>query len=118
MMPGKRTMAIYAFCDIRNFTDTTEALQEEVMIFVNEIARIVHGIVNEHLGMPNKNIGDAFLLVWKIPETETYEDIDRNISIADSFIVNNLADISLIAVLKVIAKLNREPKILNYRHLA
>lgn len=26
MIPGKKIMAIYGFCDIRNFTDTTEVL--------------------------------------------------------------------------------------------
>ena len=31
-MGGKTIMAIYGFCDIRNFTDTTEVLQEKVMI--------------------------------------------------------------------------------------
>ena len=35
------------------------------MIFVNEIAQIVHGVVDMYQGAANKNIGDAFLLVWK-----------------------------------------------------
>lgn len=35
------------------------------MIFVNEIAEIVHGTINEYCGETNKNIGDAFLIVWK-----------------------------------------------------
>ena len=35
------------------------------MVFVNEIAEIVHGTVDTFLGSANKNIGDAFLLVWK-----------------------------------------------------
>lgn len=26
MMPGKKIMAIFGFCDIRNFTDATEVL--------------------------------------------------------------------------------------------
>ena len=38
MIPGKKIMAIYGFCDIRNFTDATEILEAHVMIFVNEIA--------------------------------------------------------------------------------
>lgn len=46
----------------------TEVLQEDVMIFVNEIAHIVHSSVHQYHGSANKNIGDAFLLVWKIPE--------------------------------------------------
>jgi len=37
------------------------------MVFVNEIASIVHGHVDYFTGSTNKNIGDAFLLVWKIP---------------------------------------------------
>jgi len=35
------------------------------MVFVNEIAEIVHGMVDHYNGSANKNIGDAFLLVWK-----------------------------------------------------
>ena len=34
LIPGKKIFAIYGFCDIRNFTDTTEILQEEVFIFI------------------------------------------------------------------------------------
>lgn len=30
MLPGKKVVAIFGFCDIRNFTDATEVLQEEV----------------------------------------------------------------------------------------
>lgn len=42
MVPGNRVMAVFGFCDIRNFTDTTEVLQEDIMEFVNTIADIVH----------------------------------------------------------------------------
>lgn len=38
------------------------------MLFVNNIGGIVHSMVDRFLGAANKNIGDAFLLVWKIPE--------------------------------------------------
>merc|ERR1712139_699983 len=34
MVPGRKTVAIFGFCDIRQFTDTTEVLQEGVMEFV------------------------------------------------------------------------------------
>lgn len=68
MLPGKRKWAVYGFCDIRNFTDATEVLQKDVMIFVNNIAEIVHSMVDRYKGSANKNIGDAFLLVWKINE--------------------------------------------------
>ena len=35
------------------------------MTFVNQIAEITHTCVNKFGGAANKNIGDAFLLVWK-----------------------------------------------------
>jgi class 3 adenylate cyclase len=65
MLPGQKIISIFGFCDIRNFTDATEVLQEGVMLFVNEIAEIVHKLVDNFSGAANKNIGDAFLLVWK-----------------------------------------------------
>ncbi|GMI46928.1 hypothetical protein TrCOL_g9065 [Triparma columacea] len=68
MVPGKMITSIYGFCDIRNFTDTTECLQEEVMVYVNKLGFIVHGTTNDYYGMANKNVGDAFLLSWKICE--------------------------------------------------
>jgi len=40
------------------------------MVFVNTIGRIVHDTVDSFNGAANKNIGDAFLLVWKLPENK------------------------------------------------
>ncbi len=58
--------AIFGFCDMRNFTDTTEILLNDIMVFVNEIALIVHSSIDKFKGAANKNIGDAFLVVWKL----------------------------------------------------
>jgi len=67
---GSKILSVFGFCDIRNFTDTTECLQEEVMLFVNRIAHILHSVVVQCDGAANKNIGDAFLLTWKLnPDT-------------------------------------------------
>lgn len=65
-IPGEKVIGIYGFCDIRNFTDATEVLQTKVMSFVNRIAAIVHLNIVKFGGANNKNIGDAFLFVWKI----------------------------------------------------
>lgn len=113
-MKGIKTMAIFAFCDIRQFTETTEALQERVMLFVNDIAKIVHGVASEYLGMPNKNIGDAFLIVWKIPQQEL--DSKNRITNKSSVILNNIADCALIALIKILIKLNTEESTLRYRN--
>lgn len=93
---GNKINAIFCLCDIRNFTDTTEALQERVMLFTNDIAKIVHGITIEYLGIPNKNVGDAFLILWKLP---------RHFKKNPSQIINNTADLALIAIQKILIKI-------------
>ena len=45
------------------------------MEFVNSIAKIVHMEVALHGGSANKNIGDAFLLVWKFDPDCTLRDV-------------------------------------------
>eukprot|EP00632_Arachnochrysis_sp_CCMP2950_P001313 CAMPEP_0185705634 /NCGR_PEP_ID=MMETSP1164-20130828/20270_1 /TAXON_ID=1104430 /ORGANISM="Chrysoreinhardia sp, Strain CCMP2950" /LENGTH=833 /DNA_ID=CAMNT_0028373023 /DNA_START=368 /DNA_END=2868 /DNA_ORIENTATION=+ len=66
MIAGKKITAIYGFCDIRQFTDTTECLQEEVMVYVNKLGNLIHTATHSYYGMANKNVGDAFLLSWKL----------------------------------------------------
>ncbi|KAF4315270.1 hypothetical protein BBO99_00003445 [Phytophthora kernoviae] len=56
MLPGKKITAIYGFCDIRQFTDTTECLQEEVMVYVNKLGDIMHSGTHHYYGMANKNV--------------------------------------------------------------
>ena len=36
----------------------------------NEMGEIVQGIVDQFSGAANKNIGDAFLLVWKFQDED------------------------------------------------
>lgn len=48
------------------------------MLFVNEVADIVHTIVDAYSGAPNKNIGEAFLIVWKFPDGDVDYDEDSD----------------------------------------
>ena len=95
MGAGTTIRSIFGFCDVRQFTDTTECLQEEVMLFVNRIAHILHSIVVQCSGAANKNIGDAFLLTWKLEEGVPPA---RHTSLADQ---------ALVAFLKGLVELNR-----------
>ena len=49
---GSKVWAVFGFCDIRNFTDCCEVLEEETMIFTNEIAFVVHGRVHSSGNIP------------------------------------------------------------------
>ena len=113
MIPGTKKFAVFGFCDIRNFTDTTEVLQEEVMTFVNRIGDVVHRTVEKYAGSANKNIGDAFLLVWKIPEE--FVDLNSEGNIKSNHYIKNICDLALISFLKIIIKINFKPNIMKYR---
>lgn len=65
---GSTVSCIFLYCDIRQFTDATECLQEEVFVFTNRIAAVVHSICHAYGGSANKNIGDAFLVSWQLED--------------------------------------------------
>lgn len=76
-------------------------LQEEIMLFVNEIADIVHSIVDHFSGAPNKNIGEAFLLVWKYSsEDEEINKETKVISLKHSNKINQIADMATVSFIK------------------
>lgn len=116
IIKGAKIVGIFGFCDIRNFTDTTEELQEGVMVFVNEIAQVVHGVVDKYMGCANKNIGDAFLLVWKFEPEEFYIDEDSIMRNSDSPKAFYIPDLALMSFLKILAKVNKDPVMLKYRN--
>jgi class 3 adenylate cyclase len=102
MIPGSKVEAIYGFCDIRHFTTVTEVLQEKTMVFVNQVAEIAHRIVDDHLGAANKNLGEAFLLVWRIGR---YAHQLRS----------KIADLAVMSFVQVVAELSRDGQLAEYR---
>ena len=109
MIPGKKTVAIFGFCDIKKFTETTEVLQEEIMEFVNTVANIVHTRVISQSGSANKNMGDGFLVVWKFPDFVSAEQIanfeDAPLHVVEC--VQRTADKAMAAFLKIMVDLRR-----------
>ena len=86
------------------------------MLFVNEIAEIVHGIVDSYSGAANKNIGDAFLLVWKYPEEDVeYDSAIDNLVPKKSHRVSQIADMSVVAFVKIVAMIKRSHKLDKYK---
>jgi len=102
MVPGSKVEAIYGFCEIRNFATTTSVLQEKTMVFVNQVAAIVHRVVDSHLGAANKNVGEAFLLVWRLKLYHSEEEA-------------KIADLAVFSFIQVVAELNRNRQFVEYR---
>jgi len=103
MVPGVSVNAILGFCNIRHFTDATEVLREKVMMFVNQVGEIVHGCVDDYHGAPNKNIGSAFLIVWRLAALDDAESQRK------------LADMALMAFAKIVAEVNKSRVLAVYR---
>jgi len=115
MLDGKKMFAVFGFCDIRSFADITEILQIDVMMFVNEIADIVHNIVDDYSGAPNKNIGDAFLLIWKVPEEEVRTDNDDQLIMKGGPKTQAISDMAVFSFLKIVSSINKSKKLAKYR---
>ena len=77
MIPGHKTYCIFGFCIIDDFVETTEILQQDILSYVNKIAEITHSVVDRYGGSANKNIGDAFLLVWKFHDPDEIGAMDE-----------------------------------------
>jgi hypothetical protein len=66
VQPGKRMYGLYGTCNISRFIDTTDCLQEDVTVFINILGGMIHGAVNQCGGLVSQNLGDSFLLIWKL----------------------------------------------------
>jgi len=63
---------IVGFVVVFQFATLTESLKESIMLFVNHIAGVVHKCVHGHRGSCNKNIGEAWLVVWPLKSETDY----------------------------------------------
>ena len=130
MVKGRKKIAIFGFCDIREFQIVNECLQERTMSYVNQIANIVHTSVDKFRGAANKNIGDAFLCVWKFGKKNKLKNLtnDKNLIlnnknnnknleinlIKEELNQNEAADHALLGYLDIIMRINRKKNILIY----
>merc|ERR1712032_1559770 len=73
------------------------------MVFLNQVAEIIHTTVCAWHGAANRNIGDAFLIVWRMKE-----DFTRQMR-------SKTCDMSVMSFVQVIAAINRSPVLREYR---
>jgi class 3 adenylate cyclase len=96
---GKKVNAVFGYISILDFNTITEVLQDGIVVLVNQVAEIVHGIVDEFNGNPCKNLGNGFLIVWKFTD--------------DSDV--RLAELAVLAFCKIVAAIERSPVLATYR---
>ena len=69
-VPGKSVYALFGFVSINDFDHVLRELQDDVMILINDVAAVLHDEVFRwgfgDSGQCNKNLGSAFLMVFRI----------------------------------------------------
>ena len=121
---GKKKIAIFGFCNIRNFEEINLALEEETIPLINKIAEIVQSSVDKFRGNTNKNIGDSFLNVWKFYNNLNFKKENNKKYKKDNLLeidpanpqINITADCAALAYLRCILKINKNLNILEYNN--
>lgn len=104
-LPGKRVEAIFGCIRIHDFGTIAGILKRRVMLFVNHISDIVHGVVDEFHGFTNRSDGDSFQLIWKLtPEMTEAEKAQVH-------------DMALAACVKITVAIGRSLALNEYRNM-
>eukprot|EP00930_Biecheleria_cincta_P085542 TRINITY_DN74925_c0_g1_i1.p1 TRINITY_DN74925_c0_g1~~TRINITY_DN74925_c0_g1_i1.p1 ORF type:complete len:1024 (+),score=190.53 TRINITY_DN74925_c0_g1_i1:92-3073(+) len=109
-MPASRIECVLCTMEIKDFAVLTQVLHARVIPFVTRIIEIVHGIVYEFHGSPNRNNGDTYLLVWRLLDIE-YEHLATQEQRAER---TQVCDMSLVACAKILSAVLQCPQLGEY----
>lgn len=143
-VPGKQIFATFCNISIDKFEEITDVLEDKVMIFVNEIAEIIHETASEYGGNINRSMGNSFLIVWKYDKEFVSREIgkrnskrlstllmsnnnfnllhierllshDDGLFLDESPQVNQMTDLALISYIKIMEKMKYSKTLSKYR---
>jgi len=90
---GSKENCIMVYVRIQDSAEIIDSLQEEVLVFINKIAKIVHSCANRWEGSICRNDISGFLMLWQ----------------------ENKASEALVAMIKMYAELHRATDIMAYK---
>eukprot|EP00928_Gymnodinium_smaydae_P072802 TRINITY_DN56098_c0_g1_i1.p1 TRINITY_DN56098_c0_g1~~TRINITY_DN56098_c0_g1_i1.p1 ORF type:complete len:1023 (+),score=231.79 TRINITY_DN56098_c0_g1_i1:124-3192(+) len=108
---GRKVDLIIGMCEIADLMPIAEVLKENLTLFINQIAAVVHGCVDDFHGAPIKNFGQSFLLVWRVTDLATTPE--RQAKIADMSMMAVVRMVSSIAKLPVMKEYQKHPGLLS-----
>jgi class 3 adenylate cyclase len=142
-VPGKRVYALFGFVGIKEFSRQLRVLDSDVMILINDVARVVHEEVYRwalgDTGQCNKNLGSAFLMVFRIGDFNEVDEKRRQardivfstgrkrrskpfedetgdaLQLASLPGIQGFADRALLSFLKSFAAIHRDRKLQSWR---
>jgi class 3 adenylate cyclase len=104
MIPGNRRNVIFCAIKLENYVEVTDVLQEESVMFLNQIVSIIHQCASKWNGWANKSEGDKYILTWKIPQIDEMDN-EKNEQLLEER--TEMADKSLITAVKIVAEMRR-----------
>ena len=105
MLPGRKIEAIFGCIRIENFPMIAGVLKQRVMLFVNQISEIVHGITDEFHGIINRTDGGEFQVVWKLDANLTEHERKQ------------VHDMAIAACVKIVIAIKRSLALEEYRNV-
>lgn len=111
----QEVLAIFSFVHISHFDDLLASLNNKILVYINQIARLVHSQSEKYMGSVNKNLGDAFLLVWKFTEEEGVQVAGKFQVNAFSETVQQTASLALLSSIKTISKVSRSQSLVSFK---
>ena len=115
LIPGREILAIFCFVKIGNFDAVLSKLGPDVLKYINHLSNFVHNLTERFLGSVNRNLGDSYLLLWKVPEDDKVMVGDRLVVNPFSSVVKSTAALALMFAVKTIAKVAANPTIVYYQ---
>jgi class 3 adenylate cyclase len=109
LLPGKKIFGVFCFISIHHFDKLSLDLREDVLLYANTVARMVHCVSETYQGQINKNLGDMFLLVWKFTEDDVIVTPYLESLNPFSSTVRQKSTLALVSAVKIQAKLAKSP---------
>jgi len=101
-LPSHSVDCVMAVVRTQDFNCAIEVLQDKVVQFVSHIVEIVHGVIYEYQGAPNRNNGDSMLLIWR-----KFDDDDEAS-------LQALCEMALLSCAKIYAAVQKSTKLLEF----
>lgn len=115
LIPGKLVLATFGFFSIMHFDKLAALLQEDLLLYVNKISKLLHCVCEKYQGAVNRNLGENFLVVWKYQIDDGVRTGKRLSVNTYSQSVRQRSAFALISSVKTLCKLVRSSEMLEYQ---
>lgn len=112
MIPGHRINVIFMVARVNNFVEITNSLGAQSTEFLNKVISILHQCAYKWDGWANRNEGDKYLITWKMPDTTSTTDAEKNEALLEQR--TETADKSLITAVKIVSEMRRAAQFAPY----